>query len=421
MGARISGVTAREIFANRANLGLEVLIETDDGALGRSTPEAGVSTGEYEAHFVLDGDPSRYDGMGCRQAAENVNQIIGPALVGVDVTHQHEVDQIMLDLDGTPNKATLGANAIVGVSLAAMDAAAASSGLPLYRYIGGAQARVLPIPILGVGQGGRYRDPGKTRWLKPSYEFCPYGAGSFSNAHQVGHQIKKELNRILQARYGYEVRGYAGLNLTTVLKDDRELLEAMTEAIVRTGYEGQVGLYFDAAADCYYEPEVDRYVGIFGPGEKTRDEMLRYYLEIIDNFPIVSIEDPLHDDDFEGHALVTRETGIEIVGDDIFTTNVERLKQGIAVGACNSMVLKISQVGTVTEALEAARLCHFHGYNVHPCGSRGDRVSIADYAVGLNAGQVRGVDANRVLEIEEDMDDGFVWLGKAAYKGGRNS
>jgi enolase len=193
----------------------------------------------------------------------------------------------------------------------------------------------------------------------------------------------------------------------------------MTESIVRCGYEGRVGIYFDVAADIYYEPEIDRYVGLFSPGEKTRDELIGLLLDFVNRYPVVSLEDPLHEDDIEGHAIATRELGIEVVGDDLFTTNVERLRQGIAAGACNSMVLKISQVGTVSEALAACRAALAAGYNVHPCGSRGDRDSIGDFAVGLNAGQVRAGDHNRVLAIEEELGASAVWPGKAAYKGRR--
>lgn len=204
-----------------------------------------------------------------------------------------------------------------------------------------------------------------------------------------------------------------------MIDHDRELLDVMTESIARCGYEGKVGIYFDCAADCYYEENIDRYVGLFSPGEKSRDELIELYLDFVTNYPVVSLEDPLREEDFEGHALVTKELGIEVVGDDLFATNVERLKQGISMGAANSMVLKITQVGTVSEALTACRLALANGYNVHPCGSRGDRDSIGDFAVGLNAGQVRAGGHNRLLTIEEELGRAAVWPGKAAYKGWR--
>ena len=419
MGAKIRRVRAKEIMALRGLLSLQVVVETDDGARGVSTPESGVSTGTYEATFLLDGG-ARYNGLGVRKAAETVNTVIDPALKGVEVSDQGQIDRLMIELDGTPDKSRLGANSIVGVSLAALKAAAAGSGLSLYRYIGGANACTLPIPIVGIGTGGRYRDPGTSRWFKPSYEFAAFGAGSYQDAVYWSWRCAEEVKRLLQERYPDQyVPSYYSNNLAGIISEDRELLEIMTESIVNCGYEGKVGIYFDCAADCYFEQDIDRYVGLFSPGEKTRDELIALLKDFVVKYPIVSLEDPLHEEDFEGHALATQELGIEVVGDDLFTTNIERLKQGIAMGAANSMVLKITQVGTVSEALAACRLALANGINVHPCGSRGDRVSIGDFAVGLNAGQVRAADHNRLLLIEEELGPSAVWLGRAAYKGWR--
>jgi enolase len=421
MGAKIQTVKAREIFAQRGVLALEVTLTTDNGARGVATPETGVSTGSHEAAFVLDGG-ERYNGLGVRRAAENINSIIGPALKGMDVTAQRQIDQTMIELDGTPNKARLGANAIVGVSLAALKAAANSTSTPLYRYVGGANACTLPIPIYGIGAGGRYRDPGTSRWFKPSYEFAAYAAGSYSNALLMSWRCAEETKRILRKRYPETYAPqYHSTGLAGVIGNDEELMEIMSEAIVHCGYEGRVSIYFDCAADCYYEKDIDRYVGLFSPGEKSRDEVIQLLLKWVKTYPLLSLEDPLREDDFEGHALATKELGIEIVGDDLFTTNIERLRQGIAAGAANSMVLKITQVGTVSEALAACRLALSNGYNVHPCGSRGDQESICDFSVGLNAGQVRGGQHNRVLAIEEELGSTAVWPGKAAFKGWRNA
>jgi enolase len=415
----IRSVKAREIIAQRGVLSLEVTVLTDGGSQGVSTPESGVSTGTYEAAFLLDGG-ERYNGLGVRKAASQINEVIAPALKGLDVAQQLEIDRLMIELDGTPNKARLGANAIVGVSLAVLKAAAASAGLPLYRAIGGINACTVPIPIVGIGTGGRYRDPGNSRWFKPSYEFAAYGAGGYSEALYWSWRCAEQTKRLLRARYADKYSpAYHSTGLAGVIDADRDLLEIMAESIVRCGYEGRVGIYFDVAADCYYERDIDRYVGLFSPGEKTREELIALLQDFVSHYPIVSLEDPLNEDDIEGHAIATRELGIEVVGDDFFTTNLERLWQGIAAGACNSMVLKISQVGTVSEALAACRVALANGYNVHPCGSRGDRDSIGDFAVGLNAGQVRAGDHNRLLAIEEELGPTAVWLGKAAYKGRR--
>ena len=416
---RIQTVTAREIIAGRGQVSLEVTVETESGARGLSTPESGVSTGAHEATFLLDGG-ERYNGLGVRTAAGKVNAVIAPALHGMDVTAQAEIDRLMIGLDGTPDKSNLGANSIVGVSLAALKAAAASTGLPLYRYIGGVDACTIPIPIYGIGTGGRYRDPGHSRWFKPSYEFAPYGAGNYSDAIYWSWRCAQEVKRLLGERYpDTYVPAYHSSSLAGVIDHDHKLLDMMSESIVHCGYEGKVGIYFDCAADCYYERDIDRYVGLFSPGEKTRDQVIALLLDWIQAYPIVSLEDPLEAEDFEGHAIATRELGIEVVGDDLFTTNRERLERGIAAGAANSMVLKITQVGTVTEALAACRTAVSGGYNVHPCGSRGDRESIGDFAVGLNAGQVRAGDHNRLLAIEDELGRSAVWLGKAAYKGWR--
>lgn len=420
MGDRITRVTAREILANRGLISLEVTVETENGALGIATPESGVSTGTYEARFLLDGG-ERYKGLGARKAAAMVNTEIAAAIVGMDITDQAGIDQTMIALDGTPDKRRLGANSIVGVSLAVVKAAAASCGLPLYRYIGGPDARTAPIPIVGIGTGGRYRDPGSSRWLKPSYEFAAWGACGYAEAIYWSWECTEMTTKLLRERYPDRFApAYRGISLAGVIRHDRELLEIMTEAIALTGHEGKMGIYFDCAADTYYERDIDRYVGLFSPGEKTRDEVIALLKDWVETFPIVSLEDPLHEEDFEGHALATRELGIEVVGDDFFTTNPQRLQRAIALGAANSMVLKITQIGTVTEALEACRLAHRNGYNVHPCGSRGDNNTIGDFAVGLNAGQVRGGDRNLLLRIEEELGSAALWQGKGAYKGWRN-
>lgn len=422
MSAKIESITAREIMAERGTVGLEVTVTTDTGAGGRASPTTGVSMGKYEAAFVVDGG-HRFGGRGLRQAVQNVEGI-APELIGMEVRRQREIDARMIELDGTPNKRRLGANVLVGISLAVCKAAANAAGLPLYQYIGGANACQYPMPIFGICLCGRYRDPGKTRWLKPSYEIIPYGATSFENAVERAYEVQRAFARLIVDRYGINVyrqtsleRSYDAFFLAGVIEDDREILGAITEAIVRSGSEGRVGIYYDAAAGCYYEKDRDRYVGIYTAGEKTRAQMIAVYREFVANYPIVSIEDPLHEEDMEGHAMVVEETGIEIVGDDLFTTNLERVRMGVERGAANSMVLKITQVGTVSEALDAARYCHSHGYNVHPCGSRGDRDSIADFALGLGAGQVRAFDWRRMRALEEELGQTAVWPGKALFKG----
>ncbi|MFC2020454.1 enolase C-terminal domain-like protein [Chloroflexota bacterium] len=420
--SRIESVTARQILARRNYPAIQTTVVTENEACGVHVVGAGTSVGTYEAQFVYDGD-ERWGGLGMQKAVSNVKDIIGPALKGVDATEQQKVDGIILELDGTKNKSNLGGNATASVSAAVLRAGAASLGIPLYKHIGGVNACTLPIPIVGLGTGGRYRDPGKTRWFKPSYEYSAYGAGSYSESLYYSLRCADEVQRLLRERYPGKYHPIAGTQsgtLAGVIEDDREFLDIMTEAIINCGYEGKMGIYFDSAADCYYEKDINKYVGIFSPGEKSREELIDFYKELVNKYPIVSFEDPLQEDDYEGIAIVTKEVGIEVVGDDLFTTNIERLKKGIATGAANSMVLKMTQVGTVSEALMACRLALANDYNVHPCGSRGDADSIGDFAVGLNAGQVRAADHNRLLAIEEELGSTAVWPGKEAYKGWRH-
>lgn len=423
MGSKIKAIRARETFAERGHFragrgyftALQVTVLTEDGAHGTATPMPGVSTGKYEAAFLFDGG-ERWFGGGVLKAANNVNKIIAPKLKGMDVTEQRTIDDVMIKLDGTPNKSRLGANSIAGVSLAVLKAAAHSSGLPLYRYIGGVNACTLPCPIMGCGTAGTYRDPGKTRLYKPSYEYAAFGAKNFSDAMYIGRLAQIELSKIIQKRYGGDhVMRYRWNVLSAVKKHDREALEAMTEAIENAGYKGKVGIFIDCAAGCYYEAEKGRYVGLFSEGEKTREDIIDLYKDFVANFPIVVLEDPLFEDDFEGHAILTKELGIEIAGDDLFVTNPKHLLKGIDMGAANAMVLKVPQVGTFSEAMDAVHLAQRNGYGVDPCDSRGAGQAVGDFAVGLNTGQVRGGSA-RLLEIEEELGSSAKFLGRASFK-----
>jgi len=423
MSDTIRSITAHEFMANRGTFGLDVTVTTDSGATGKATPTIGVSISKFEATFAHEGG-KRHGGRGLIKAIENVDKA-ARKLIGIDISQQHEIDGLLITMDGTADMSNLGANVTTGISIAACKAAANSAGLPLYRYIGGMNARRFPMPIFGICRGGRYRDPGKTRWLKPSYEYIPYGATGFENSVEMTYETQREFTRIIVERYGSNVYiqrslkdSYSSYFLAGVVKDDREVLDALTEAIVKAGYEDRIGIYFDAAAGCYYEPDIDRYVGIYSEGEKNREEMIAIYKDMVANHPLVSLEDPLQEEDYEGHALITADLGIEIVGDDLFTTNIDRLKEGVAVVAANSMVIKITQVGTVSEALKAAEYCVQHGYNLHPCGSRGDQDSLADFALGLGAGQARSFNWQRMLELEEELGSYSVWPGKEFFKTG---
>ncbi|MCW4037528.1 MAG: phosphopyruvate hydratase [Candidatus Bathyarchaeota archaeon] len=410
MGAKIKAITAEEMYRRRGNVGLQVTVLTEDGSRGVHMPSSGISVGQYEAAFLWDGG-DRWFGRGVLKAVENVQTIIAPKLVGMDVTQQGLIDDTLIKLDGTPDKSRLGANAVVGVSLATLKAAARSSGLPLYRYIGGVNACTLPCPRIGFGVAGTYRDPGETRLAKPSYELAAFDVKTFSESVYVSEIIRAELMELLKKRYGPVVA--RGRSFLTVVKDDRDALEAITTAVENTGYKGKAGIVIDCAAGCYYETDKERYVGMFWDDEKTREDVIEMYKDFVATYPIISLEDPLHEDDFEGHATLTKELGIEIVGDDLFVTDPERVRTGIELGAANCMVLKIPQIGTVSEAMDAVQLMQRHDGAINPCASRGD--PSAELAVGINAGQVRG-NANVLLQIERELGRTAKFLGREAYK-----
>jgi len=423
MGSKISSVYGRQIFTWRDHPGVEAIVRTESGAEGRAEVTAGLSVGKYEVEFTYDGG-ERWAGLGTQKAADNINEIIAPALKGMDVTQQRKIDEVMLELDRTSGKSGLGGNATASVSAAVLKAGAASLGVPLYQHIGGANACILPVPCSGGGGGsGRYGGgpPGGSTGDKPSYSFPCYGFESFSEASYAGWKISRECRRILNERYnaGSLVSGYRGIP-PGVMKHDRELWEVMTEAIENSGYKGKAGIHIDVAAGTYYDDKKGVFTGLFSRGDKTKEELVALYKDMVKSYPIVILEDPLDEDDFEGHAMLVKELGIEIVGDDLFTTNPRRLQQGIDIGAANAMLLKVNQVGTISEAFDAVQMCYRAGYGVMPCMSRGEGLAIADYVVGLGTGHMReGAGfplANRLLEIENELGSTAKFLGKDGLK-----
>ena len=423
MGSKISSVYGRQIFTWRDHPGVEAIVRTESGAEGRAEVTAGLSVGKYEVEFTYDGG-ERWAGLGTQKAADNINEIIAPALKGMDVTQQRKIDEVMLELDRTSGKSGLGGNATASVSAAVLKAGAASLGVPLYQHIGGANACILPVPCSGGGGGsGRYGGgpPGGSTGDKPSYSFPCYGFESFSEASYAGWKISRECRRILNERYnaGSLVSGYRGIP-PGVMKHDRELWEVMTEAIENSGYKGKAGIHIDVAAGTYYDDKKGVFTGLFSRGDKTKEELVALYKDMVKSYPIVILEDPLDEDDFEGHAMLVKELGIEIVGDDLFTTNPRRLQQGIDIGAANAMLLKVNQVGTISEAFDAVEMCYRAGYGVMPCMSRGEGLAIADYVVGLGTGHMReGAGfplANRLLEIENELGSTAKFLGKDGLK-----
>ena len=420
-GSEIVSVRARQIMSERNHPGVEARVETANGAVGVAIATAGISIGEYETQFVYDGGPA-WNGKGVLKAAANVNDIIGPKIIGIDTTKQRYIDNIILEMDGTKLKSNLGGNALAAVSAAVLKAAAASLGLPLYQHIGGVNACILPTPgAISVTGSTRYGGSAKRSGGKPSYSFMAYGFKSFSEASYACWYISQTFDRLIHEKYNQSyVMGRLLIN-AGIVESDEQFWELMKQAINEAGYKDKMGIQVDCAATTYWDKNKGMFAGLFSKEDKTKEDMIKLYKYIVKNYPFVVIEDPLEENDYEGHAEVTRSLGIQVVGDDLFTTNIERLKKGIAVGACNTVLLKVNQIGTISEALDTVDLAYRNGWGIMPCNSRGEGVDIADYAVGIGSGNVResGVfpTCNRLLQIEEELGPRAKFLGKTGFKG----
>jgi len=424
----IEDIVAREILDSRGNPTLEVEVTLSDGSWGRAAVPSGASTGIHEALELRDGDKSRYLGKGVLKAVENVNTSIADTLLGWDATEQKEIDMAMLALDGTPNKSNLGANAILGTSLAVAKAAANGLGLPLYRYIGGVYAHVLPVPMMNILNGGAH-----TGWQSTdAQEFMvmPLGAPSFSEGLRWGAEIYHALKSVLKER-GYtalvgDEGGYA-----PALKANSEAVEVILKAIEKAGYKAgeQVGIALDPAASELYEEETGLY-NLRKEGRKlTSEEMVGFWKSWVDQYPIVSIEDGLAQDDWKGWQLMVKEMGdrIQIVGDDLLVTNPERVRRAIKDKAANALLVKLNQIGSLTETIEAVETCHRAGWRAvtsHRSGETED-TTIADLAVALNMGQIKtGAPArsdrvakfNQLLRIEAELGDTASYAGWSALR-----
>jgi len=413
----IKKIKAREVLDCRGNPTIEVEVVTKAGVLGIAKVPSGRSTGRHEAFELRDGG-KRYYGKGVLKAVKNVNEIIAPALRGKDVTKQREIDELMIELDGTENKSKLGANAIVGVSLAVAKTAANTLGIPLYRYIGGMNAHILPVPVLDLIEGGKLA---ATSLNFQEHQVMPVGAKSFSEAIRMGLEVYYELGKILVEKYGKHSLnvGVEGGYTPPGMKDPREALELELKAIEELGYTNEFVLSLDCAATHLYNRDTGKYT-LMGK-ELTREELIDFYEDLVSTYPIESIEDPLEEEDFEGFAELTRALNIQIVGDDLFVTNIKRLRKGIEMGAANALLLKVNQIGTLSEALDAAELAFRNGYGVQVSERSGQTEDtwLADLAVGLNAGQIktgvtrseRTAKYNQLFRIEEELD------GRAKYAG----
>jgi len=420
--ASIEAVGAREILDSRGNPTVEVEVALDDGTIGRAAVPSGASTGAFEAAERRDGDDGRYLGKGVQQAVDAVIDQIGPELLGFEASEQRLVDQAMLDLDGTDNKGSLGANAILGVSLAVARAAAESASLPLFRYVGGPNAHVLPVPMMNIINGGAHADTGVD---VQEFMIAPIGAPSFREALRWGAETYHALKSVLKKEGLPTGLGDEG-GFAPDLADSRAALELIARAVDQAGLSlgTDIALALDVAASEFHSGGTYT----FEREARTSAQMVDYWSALVSEFPIVSIEDPLDEDDWEGWTALTTALGsqVQIVGDDLFVTNPARLQRGIDSGAANALLVKVNQIGTLTETLDAVSLAHRNGYRAmmsHRSGETED-TTIADLAVATDCGQIKtGAPArservakyNQLLRIEEELDDAARYAGRGAF------
>ena len=420
----ISYVHARQILDSRGNPTVEVDVVTDDGVLGRAAVPSGASTGVHEAVELRDGDKSKFLGKGVLNAVNNVNTVIADALTGYEVTDQNEIDKRLIELDGTPNKGKLGANAILGVSLACAKAAAYTTNHPLYRYVGGVSANTLPIPMMNILNGGSHADNSIDF---QEFMIMPVGAASFCQALQMGAEVFHNLKSVLKnAGYSTNVGDEGGF--APNLKSNEEAVEVILQAIERAGYRPgeDVFLALDPASSEYFIPEENVYHLHKSTGDKlTPSQMVDYWKNWTEKYPIISIEDGMAEDDWDGWKLMTNTLGnkIQLVGDDLFVTNVERLKMGVERGVANSILVKVNQIGSLTETIAAVNYAYRNSYTAvmsHRSGETED-TTIADLAVALNTGEIKTGSAsrtdriakyNQLLRIEEQLGDVAYYPGK---------
>ena len=421
--AQIIDVQAREILDSRGNPTVEVEVLLDDASFGRAGVPSGASTGVHEAHELRDGG-DRYLGKGVRQAVENVNGKIAPAVTGLEADDQRLVDKVMLDLDGSDNKSNLGANAILGVSLATAKAAASSANLELFRYLGGPNAHVLPVPMMNIVNGGAHADSGVD---VQEFMIAPIGADSFREALRMGAEVYHNLKSVIKSKGLSTGLGDEG-GFAPSVDSTKEALDLIAEAVKKAGYKlgEDIAFALDAASSEFYDK--DKGVYNFEGGEHSAEDMVKVYEERVENYPIVSIEDPLQEDDWEGYTKLTAEIGdkVQIVGDDFFVTNPARLKEGIEKKAANALLVKVNQIGSLSETADAVQLAQNNNYRCmmsHRSGETED-TTIADLSVAYSCGQIKsGAPArservakyNQLLRIEEFLGDAAVYAGRSAF------
>ena len=420
--AMIEEVDAREILDSRGNPTVEVEVALEDGTVGVAGVPSGASTGAFEAVERRDGDENRYQGKGVLDAVNAVSEVLAPAVIGMDARDQRALDRTMMEIDGTPNKGNIGANAILGVSLAAAKAAAASAELPLYEYLGGPNAHVLPVPMMNILNGGSHAD---TNVDIQEFMVAPIGAPTFRDALRMGAEVYHTLKSVIKERGLSTGLGDEG-GFAPNLDSNQAALDLIIEAIKRAGYKPgeDVALALDVAATEFFSDGTYMFEG----EPRTTDYMINYYEKLITDYPLVSIEDPLSEDEWDAWKELTDAVGdkVQLVGDDLFVTNPERLAHGINAGVANALLVKVNQIGTLTETLEAVENAHRAGYKTmtsHRSGETGD-TTIADLSVATNSGQIKtGAPArservekyNRLLRIEEELGEDAVYAGRSAF------
>ena len=420
----IEEVLAREVLDSRGNPTVEVEIFLEEGTMGRAIVPSGASTGTHEAVELRDGDKGRYLGKGTLKAVENVNYEIAEAIAGYNVFDQVGLDKLLIDLDGTPNKARLGANAILAVSMAAADAAANSLGLPLFQYLGGVNGKVLPTPMMNIINGGSHADNNVDM---QEFMIMPAGAPSFKEGLRMGAEVFHQLKAVLKGKGMNTAVGDEG-GFAPDLASNEEAIKVILEAVEKAGYKAgkDILIAMDVAATEFYDSDKKTYA--FEGKAFTSDEMIDYYARLVETYPIISIEDGLSEDDWEGWKKLTDKLGkkVQLVGDDLFVTNTERLARGIKEGIGNSILIKVNQIGTLTETFDAVEMAKKAGYTAvisHRSGETEDTM-IADIVVGLNAGQIktgslsrtdRIAKYNQLLRIEELLDTSGQYAGEAAF------
>lgn len=423
----IVGVYAREILDSRGNPTVEVDVYLESGAMGRAAVPSGASTGEHEAVELRDGDKSRFMGKGVLKAVQNVNDEIAPEIIGMDATDQIGIDRLMLEMDGTPNKSKLGANAIIGVSMAVAKAAAEALGLPLYQYLGGMNAKTLPVPMMNILNGGKHADNNVDL---QEFMIMPVNAASFGEALRMGTEVFHNLKKVLHDK-GYNTAVGDEGGFAPDLKSNEEALQVIMQAIEKAGYKPgeDIFLALDVASSELYDRESKKYNLASENRLLTSAEMVDFYVDLVNKYPIISIEDGMDENDWDGWKLLTERLGnkIQLVGDDLFVTNVKRLGQGIESGVANSVLVKVNQIGTLTETFDCMQMAHRAGYTTvisHRSGETED-ATIADIAVAVNAGQIKTGSAsrsdriakyNQLLRIEEELGDLAIFPGKSILK-----